>query len=140
MASKKQPSKVTESKGFNYFKFIGHLITGRPLICSKYEFFAFQIVSWIVFFVAIMIGNALGSSIDLTPLSWLVILVVVIYAVMSFLAMVGRLHDTGRSATWLLLSLIPYIGGLIVLIFMFQPSDSAVESSKDNPYKQKGKK
>lgn len=82
-----------------------------------------------------MIGNALGSSIDLTPLSWLVILVVVIYAVVSFLAMVGRLHDTGRSAAWLLLSLIPYIGGVIVLIFMLQPSDSAVESSKNNPYK-----
>lgn len=134
MTSKKQ-AKTAEPQGFNYFRFIKNQFTRHPLICSKQDFLSFQMVSWIVFFVAIMIGNALGSSIDLTPLSWLVILVVVIYAVVSFLAMVGRLHDTGRSAAWLLLSLIPYIGGVIVLIFMLQPSDSAVESSKNNPYK-----
>lgn len=135
MASKKQPSKATESKGFNYFKFIGHLITGRPLICSKYEFFAFHIVSWIVFFVAIMIGNALGSSIDLTPLSWLVILVAVIYVVISFLAMVGRLHDVGYSGWLMLLSAIPF-ANFILLIFMFLPSDGAVEKGKTNKYRQ----
>lgn len=82
-----------------------------------------------------VIGNVLSQSVDLSSVEWVVILVAVIYAVMSFLAMVGRLHDTGRSAAWLLLSLIPYIGGLVVLIFMLQPSDSAVESSKNNPYK-----
>lgn len=135
MTSKKQPSKTTESKGFNYFKFIGHLITGRPLICSKQDFWSFQMVSWIVFFVAIMIGNAFGSSIDLTPLSWLVILVAVIYVVISFLAMVGRLHDVGYSGWLMLLSAIPF-ANFILIIFMFLPSDGAVEKGKTNKYRQ----
>lgn len=135
MASRKQSSKTTKPKGFNYFKFIGYLMTEHPLVCSRHEFFSFQIVSWIIFFVVIIIGNALGSSVDLTSIEWVAILIAVIYVVMSFLAMVGRLHDTGRSAAWLLLSLIPYIGGLIVLIFMFQPNDSALADDEDNRYR-----
>jgi uncharacterized membrane protein YhaH (DUF805 family) len=33
-----------------------------------------------------------------------------------------RLHDTGRSALWILLILIPFIGGIVVLVFCAQPS------------------
>lgn len=29
-----------------------------------------------------------------------------------------RLHDTNRSAWWLLIALIPFVGGLVLLIFM----------------------
>ena len=36
----------------------------------------------------------------------------------SFTLTVRRLHDTGRSGWWILISLIPYLGGLILLIFM----------------------
>ncbi len=35
---------------------------------------------------------------------------------------VRRLHDTGRSGWWLLVNLVPFIGGLIILYFMLQPS------------------
>jgi hypothetical protein len=31
---------------------------------------------------------------------------------------IRRLHDTGRSGWWLLIALIPYLGGLILLVFM----------------------
>ena len=33
-----------------------------------------------------------------------------------------RLHDTGRSAWWLLLCLIPLVGAIIVIVFECQPS------------------
>nr|QGT50695.1 DUF805 domain-containing protein [uncultured Elusimicrobia bacterium] len=33
-----------------------------------------------------------------------------------------RLHDTDRSAWWLLVSLIPAIGGLVLLVFLVLPS------------------
>ena len=39
-----------------------------------------------------------------------------------------RLHDTGRSGWWLLISLIPLIGSIILLVFMCQ------ESQLDNEY------
>jgi len=42
---------------------------------------------------------------------------------------VRRLHDTDRSGWWLLLPLIPIIGGIVLFIFMVQDS-----SSGDNQY------
>jgi uncharacterized membrane protein YhaH (DUF805 family) len=36
---------------------------------------------------------------------------------------VRRLHDTGRSGWWLLLALIPVIGGIVLLVFMVFDSD-----------------
>lgn len=45
----------------------------------------------------------------------------------SLAAASRRLHDTGRSAWWLLLVLIPLIGGIILIIFMVfdsQPGDN----------------
>jgi uncharacterized membrane protein YhaH (DUF805 family) len=41
---------------------------------------------------------------------------------------VRRLHDTGRSGWWLLISLIPLIGTIILLVFLCQ------DSQEDNVY------
>jgi len=41
---------------------------------------------------------------------------------------VRRLHDTGRSGWWLLLSLIPLIGAIVILIFL------VMDSEGDNQY------
>ncbi len=38
-----------------------------------------------------------------------------------------RLHDTGMSAWWLLLFLIPIVGWIILMIFLVQPSKSEGE-------------
>ncbi len=41
----------------------------------------------------------------------------------SIAVSVRRLHDTGRTGWWLLLSLIPIIGGLIILVFLVLDSE-----------------
>jgi uncharacterized membrane protein YhaH (DUF805 family) len=41
---------------------------------------------------------------------------------------IRRLHDTGRSGWWILIALVPIIGGIVLLIFMVldsQPGDNA---------------
>lgn len=51
---------------------------------------------------------------------------------------VRRLHDTGRSGWWLLISLIPVIGGLVLLYFLVLDSDPETneygECPKNNEY------
>jgi uncharacterized membrane protein YhaH (DUF805 family) len=42
---------------------------------------------------------------------------------------VRRLHDTGRSGWWLLISLVPLVGGLVLLYFMVLEGDAGT-----NPY------
>ncbi|PEZ09229.1 hypothetical protein CN326_02515 [Bacillus sp. AFS018417] len=34
-----------------------------------------------------------------------------------------RLHDTGRSGWWQLLSLIPFVGGIVLIVFFCQDSE-----------------
>jgi uncharacterized membrane protein YhaH (DUF805 family) len=44
-----------------------------------------------------------------------------------------RLHDTGKSAWWLLIGLIPLIGSIILLVFFCQDSDPNDNQYGPNP-------
>ncbi len=63
------------------------------------------------------------------------IFVSVIYGIFSLVSilpslalMVRRLHDIGKSGWWILIGLVPFIGGIVLLIF------SLMESTGDNEY------
>lgn len=40
-----------------------------------------------------------------------------------------RLHDTGRSAWWLLIGLVPLVGAIVLIVFLATPGDTG-----DNQY------
>ncbi|HZE38310.1 MAG TPA: DUF805 domain-containing protein [Stackebrandtia sp.] len=42
----------------------------------------------------------------------------------SLAVCVRRLHDTNRSGAWWFISFVPFVGGIILLIFMCEGSDS----------------
>ena len=44
---------------------------------------------------------------------------------------VRRLHDTGRSGWWLLISFVPIVGPIVLLVFMVQ--DSAADENQYGP-------
>ena len=46
---------------------------------------------------------------------------------------VRRLHDTNRSGWWLLLGLIPLVGGIVLLVFMAQDSGLGENQYGPNP-------
>ena len=46
---------------------------------------------------------------------------------------VRRLHDIGRSWVWLLLPMIPFVGGLILFYFLVQDSNSGSNIYGDYP-------
>jgi uncharacterized membrane protein YhaH (DUF805 family) len=43
----------------------------------------------------------------------------------SLSLLVRRMHDTGKSGVWILMGLIPAVGGIILLVFACQDSTSA---------------
>lgn len=51
----------------------------------------------------------------------------------SLAVTVRRLHDTGRSGWWLLIGFIPFIGGIIVLVFLVGDSESGDNAYGPNP-------
>jgi uncharacterized membrane protein YhaH (DUF805 family) len=46
---------------------------------------------------------------------------------------VRRLHDTRRSGWWLLISIIPVIGAVVLAVFLVQNSESASNRFGENP-------
>ena len=51
----------------------------------------------------------------------------------SLAVLVRRLHDIGKSGWWLLIGLIPFIGGIILLIFSLQDSQPGTNQYGANP-------
>jgi uncharacterized membrane protein YhaH (DUF805 family) len=51
----------------------------------------------------------------------------------SIAVTVRRLHDTGRSGWWILISLVPVIGWIVLLVFMLTDSQPGSNQYGPNP-------
>lgn len=51
----------------------------------------------------------------------------------SIAVSVRRLHDTGRKGWWILISLVPLIGAIVLLIFLVQNSKPGQNQYGENP-------
>ncbi len=101
------------------------------------EYWMFYLFYVLILIAAMMADNILGlnwtvgtgrSEID-TGYGWLYIITVLAHIVPSLACAVRRLHDTGKSGWFLLLSLIPILGTIILLVFLCLAGDSG-----DNAY------
>ncbi|MGO0061610.1 DUF805 domain-containing protein [Brevibacillus fluminis] len=86
------------------------------------EYWMFFLISAIISIVLSIIENLIGLPQILSTIYTLIILLP------SLGVGVRRLHDTGRSGWWLLISFIPVIGTIILLVFLCQ------DSHPDNQY------
>ena len=92
-------------------------------------------------------GGDLGEDAFATPASAVIALLYFGFCLYIFIPSLAvsfrRLHDSGRTAWWLLLGLIPILGHLVLLIFMilngtpgenrFGPDPKAVEAPDAQP-------
>jgi uncharacterized membrane protein YhaH (DUF805 family) len=81
---------------------------------SEYWWFALSI--FIVYVVASVLGRAVNAGVILADLVALVLFLP------SLAVAVRRLHDTNRSGWFYLISLIPLVGGIILIVFLCQDS------------------
>ena len=51
----------------------------------------------------------------------------------SIAVQVRRLHDTGRSGWWILLSFIPLVGPIVLIVFYVMDSEAGVNKYGPNP-------
>ena len=82
------------------------------------EYWMFTLFSVIFAVVAMILDNVLGlasKEIGYGPIYGLYALAVLLP---SLAVSVRRLHDTDRSGWWLLIALIPFLGGIVLLVFM----------------------
>lgn len=88
------------------------------------EYWIFVLVNAIITFVLTVIDHVLGLvPAHSTPLSTGLLSGIYLLAVLvpSLAVQCRRLHDTDRRGWWMLLSLIPIIGSLVLLVFNVMP-------------------
>lgn len=90
------------------------------------EFWWFTLFAVILYVVAAIIDAAAG-------ISALAIIVALALFLPSLAVTVRRLHDTGRSGWWILISLIPLVGGLVLLVFECQDSQPGSNNYGPSP-------
>jgi uncharacterized membrane protein YhaH (DUF805 family) len=110
--------------------------SGRARRSEYWLFTLFIILVEIVYLVLVSVagggtsGNMNGLGMALTGLYGLFILGVIIP---SLAVGFRRLHDTDRSAWWLLIALLPFIGGLVLLVFNVLPGTTGANKYGPDP-------
>lgn len=85
---------------------------------SRSEYWYFVLAYALVLIAVAILAVTLGARSMLFPLLGLVLLAIFLP---SIAAQVRRLHDTNASGWWILLAFIPYVGGLIMLVWYCIP-------------------
>jgi uncharacterized membrane protein YhaH (DUF805 family) len=102
-----------------YFVFSGR--------ARRKEYWMFTLFNIIAYILLTVIAMVLGMQSNKHGLNFLTGL----YSLLVFLPSLGvtvrRLHDTGRSGWWVLISLVPIIGGIVLLVFMLLDSTGSNE-------------
>jgi len=74
---------------------------------------------YLAYLLAVIVASIVGAVIKFPYLGILVVLALIV----PMLAVeIRRLHDTGRSGWFILISLIPLIGPIVLLVFLVQDS------------------
>ena len=100
---------------------------------SRSEYWWFQLLVTPAYFIASFIDE--GSPIFIISLT-----ICVVSFIPAVAAGVRRLHDTNKSGFFLLISLIPFIGGLIMLFLLIPEGTKGKNQYGDNPLKKSKRK
>ena len=100
------------------------VFTGRA---RRTEYWMFTLVNFIIAMAIGIVEGVLGGPGVLGVLYFLAVLIPAIAV------SVRRLHDTGRSGLWLLISFVPLIGAIVLLVFMVEDSNFGKNQYGANP-------
>ena len=97
------------------------------------EYWMFILINIVIAIVLIAIDYLIGTFDPQTGAGVLQGLYSLAVLIPSLAVTVRRLHDTGRTGWWILIGLIPVIGGIVLLIFMVLDSEPGVNEYGPNP-------
>ena len=106
------------------------VFSGRARRKEYWMFFLFNLIITIVLAI---IDNLIGTFSPQSGVGLLEGLYSLAVLLPSIAVTVRRLHDTGRSGWWILIGLIPIIGGIVLLIFMVLDSQPGENKYGPNP-------
>lgn len=102
----------------NYFNFSGR--------ARRKEYWMFSLISAIIALVLSVIDAVIGITLFTSLYSLFVL-------IPNLSITFRRLHDINKSAWWLLISIIPIVGAIVLLVFSVQPGTVGVNNYGDDP-------
>lgn len=108
------------------------VFTGRS---RRTEYWTFTLINIAIAVIISVLGSILGSiaGILATILSIVSLLFTLAMLLPGIAVAIRRLHDTGRSGWWLLIGLVPLVGGLILIYFLVLDSQPGSNQYGSNP-------
>lgn len=106
------------------------VFSGRAQRAEYWYYFLFYLLIYIGLVMADGITGTFSAETGMGLLSGIFALGMLIP---SLSVGVRRLHDTDRSGWWLLIALIPLIGGIVLIVFMVQDSTPGENKYGPNP-------
>lgn len=88
---------------------------------TRSQFWLFFLVYGIIIVAAVVVDAALGTSSKKGP-SLLLSIVYLVHAIPSLAVSVRRLHDIDRTGWWVLISVVPLLGLIVMGTFATKPS------------------
>ncbi|GGM07745.1 DUF805 domain-containing protein [Deinococcus aerophilus] len=116
-----------------YLKVIRHHYADFSGRARRREYWMFTLFNLIITFVLGFVDGMLGLGSDDLSLGVLSGIYTLAVLIPGLALTARRLHDTGRSGWWQLLSLIPLVGGIVVLVFVVSDSDAQTNRWGPNP-------
>ena len=99
----------------------------------RMEYWMFILFNIIITVVLALIDSLIGTFSPQAGVGLLGGLYALAVLIPSLAVTIRRLHDTGRSGWWIFISLIPVIGGIVLLIFMLLDSQPGENRYGANP-------
>ena len=99
---------------------------------SRPAYWWLYLASLIAWFVPFILASAFGGVLKAFFLL-VAFIAAIAFIVPMISAVVRRLHDTGRSGWWYFISLVPFIGGIWLLVLLILEGDAGPNEYGPNP-------
>lgn len=97
------------------------------------EYWIFTLFNAIFAIAAILLDNLFGMTFDEIPYGPIYVIYGLAVFIPGLAVVVRRLHDSGKSGWWILISLIPLIGAIWMLVLLVTDSESGTNKWGPNP-------
>lgn len=101
------------------------------------EYWMFTLINMLIYGGLYVLAFAVGGSNPESGIAMLLFGILGLYGlgilIPSLAVTVRRLHDTGRSGWWILINFVPFVGVIVLLVFLVQDSDAGANQYGENP-------
>ena len=104
--------------------------TGRA---RRKEYWMFVLFNFIAAFVVGFVGGLLAELTNIAAFAFLGVLYNFAAILPGLAVCIRRLHDIGKSGWWWLIVLVPFVGAIVLLVFMFLDSQPGANEYGPNP-------